>query len=345
MPRSTEGQIARIEPDGNLALREAVSLWAEATTAVTTMRRKEVLHDKELAVRSFFDFTDKHPADATPRDVQAWRAYMETQGLSPATVYARTSRLSSFFNWLMSDPQLAGAITANPVLLARPKAPRAYQGESTKALTDEKIQALGAIIKSKADAGNVTAKRDYALFLFYMVTGLRRSEVINLRGSDIEEEEGGTLILHGKVKGSDYVERELCDPEAQTALKECLISTGRLSALGRKSPLWTRHDRAGKPGAPLTSHAFAHNLKLYAREAGIKKIHVHQLRHTFGRMVADETGSLDEVQEALGHRNRSTTRVYVQRITRKRDKHSRRISERLRKPPDKIEPSKHENPD
>lgn len=34
---------------------------------------------------------------------------------------------------------------------------------------------------------------------------------------------------------------------------------------------------------------------------------------------------------ALGHRNRSTTRVYVQRITRKRDKHSRRISERIRK--------------
>lgn len=329
MSGSAELQIARIEPDGELALRAAVSLWAEATTAVTTQRRKEVLHDKELAVRNFFDFTGKNPAEATPKDVQAWRSHMETQGLSPATVYSRTSRLSSFFNWLMSDPQLAGVISANPVLLARPKAPRAYQGESTKALTDEKTHALGAVIKAKADAGSVTAKRDYALFLFYMVTGLRRSEVINLRGSDIEEE-GGALILHGKVKGSDYVERELCDPEAQAALKDYLRTAGRLSALGRKSPLWTRHDRAGKPGAPLTSHAFAHNLKVYAREAGIKKIHVHQLRHTFGRMIADETGSLDEVQEALGHRNRSTTRVYVQRITRKRDKFSRRISERIR---------------
>lgn len=330
MSSATEDKIARIELDGNLALRAAVSLWAEATTAVTTQRRNEVLHDKELAVKSFFDFTGKSPADATPKDVHAWRSHLEGQGLSHATVYARTSRLSSFFNWLMSDPQLAGAIMANPVLLARPKAPRAYQGESTKALADEKIQALGAVIKAKADAGSVTAKRDYALFLFYMVTGLRRSEVINLRGSDIEEE-GGSLILHGRVKGSDYVERELCDPEAQAALKAYLSAAGRLSALGRKSPLWTRHDRAGKPGAPLTSHAFAHNLKIYAREAGIKKIHVHQLRHTFGRMVADETGSLDEVQEALGHRNRSTTRVYVQRITRKRDKHSRRISERIRR--------------
>jgi integrase len=195
-------------------------------------------------------------------------------------------------------------------------------------LPDEKIQALAAIIKAKADAGSVTAKRDYALFLLYMVTGLRRSEIINLRGSDIEEE-GGVLILRGKVKGGDYVERELRDTEAQDALKEYLSASGRPRLLGTKAPVWTRHDRAGKPGAPLTSHAFSHNLKIYASEAGIKKIHVHQLRHTFGRMVADESGSLDEVQEALGHSNRSTTRVYVQRITRKRDKHSRRISERI----------------
>jgi integrase/recombinase XerC len=317
------------------ALITATDLWANATTAATTQRRDEVMHDKVAAVMGFFNFIEKNPAEATPGDVQAWRTHLESMEskdggrLKPATVYARISRLSSFYAWLMSEPQLAGTITANPVLLARPKAPRAYQGESTKALTDEKVQTLGAVIKAKADAGSVTAKRDYALFLFYMVTGLRRSEVINLRGSDIEEE-GGVLILHGKVKGSDYVERELCDPEAQAALKDYLVAAERLSALGRKAPIWTRHDRAGKRGAPLTSHAFAHNLKIYAREAGIKKIHVHQLRHTFGRMVADETGSLDEVQEALGHRNRSTTRVYVQRITRKRDKHSRRISERIR---------------
>jgi integrase len=325
-----------VKADQKLALRTAADLWAEATTAATTQRRGEVMHDKVAAVRGFFAFTGKAPADATPGDVQAWRVHLESrrprggEPLRPATVYARISRLSSFYEWLMSDRRLAGEITANPVLLARPKAPRAYQGESTKALPDEKVQALGAVIKARADAGSVTAKRDYALFLLYMVTGLRRSEVINLRGSDIEEE-GGVLILRGKVKGGDYVERELCDPEAQAALKEYLKAAGRLRALGTKVPLWTRHDRAGKPGAPLTSHAFSHNLKLYAQEAGIKKIHVHQLRHTFGRMVADDSGSLDEVREALGHSNRSTTRVYVRRITRKKDKHSRRISERIRK--------------
>jgi site-specific recombinase XerC len=46
-------------------------------------------------------------------------------------------------------------------------------------------------------------------------------------------------------------------------------------------------------------------------------------------MVAEDTGSLAETQEALGHRNLATTRVYVQRIAVKRDKHSESISKRL----------------
>jgi integrase/recombinase XerD len=312
------------------ALRTATELWAEATTAATTQRRDEVRHDKVAAVLGFFDFIKQYPSAVRSTDVQAWRAQLEAENLMPATIYARVSRLSSFYTWAMKHAQVAAEITANPVILARPKAPRAYQGESTRALTDEQMQQLVAVAKEKADSGSVCAKRDYALLLLYSVTGLRRSEVIYLRGTDVEQE-GDKFILRGRVKGSDYVEREMCDTDAQAALKEYLRASKRLSVLGTKAPLWTRHDRAGKPGAPLTSHAFAHNLKVYAAEAGIKKIHIHQLRHTYGRMVADETGSLDEVQEALGHRNRSTTRVYVQRITRKRDKHSRRISERLRK--------------
>jgi hypothetical protein len=46
-------------------------------------------------------------------------------------------------------------------------------------------------------------------------------------------------------------------------------------------------------------------------------------------MVAEETGSMMETQDALGHRNLSTTRAYVQRISVKRDKHSEHISKRL----------------
>ncbi|HEX8189389.1 MAG TPA: tyrosine-type recombinase/integrase, partial [Pyrinomonadaceae bacterium] len=90
------------------------------------------------------------------------------------------------------------------------------------------------------------------------------------------------------------------------------------------------HDRAGVPGAPLTSRAFVENLKDYAQEAGLAHIHLHQTRHTYARIVAEETGSFIEAQEALDHENQATTRVYVQRITVKKDRHGSKVSSRIK---------------
>jgi integrase len=98
---------------------------------------------------------------------------MERRGLKPATVYARVSRVSAFFRWLMADPQLAGFIRGNPAAQARPRYPRPYQSESTKALSDEEMNRLLAIVRRLADSGSVVGKRDYALLLFYFLTGVR----------------------------------------------------------------------------------------------------------------------------------------------------------------------------
>lgn len=92
----------------------------------------------------------------------------------------------------------------------------------------------------------------------------------------------------------------------------------------RSVPLWTRHDRAGKPGAPLTSHTFVLNKKGYARDAGLKEFHLHQMRHTLARLVAEQTGSIIETRDAPGHRNAATTRVYVPRMVTKSAKSSGR---------------------
>jgi site-specific recombinase XerC len=97
------------------------------------------------------------------------------------------------------------------------------------------------------------------------------------------------------------------------------------------SPLWTRHDRAGRPGAGLSSRSFANNLKKYATAAGLEHVHLHQTRHSHARIVAEETGRFVETQEALDHENASTTRVYVQRITVKADKQSGKIASRMKR--------------
>jgi integrase/recombinase XerC len=317
-------------PDPEAALRNAVTLWAEQNTRPETLDRAEKLRDKVSAVTSFFDFAGKHPGEVTHEEVSRWRWEMEGRGLKPATVYARVSRVSAFYRWLMGDPQLSRFIRSNPATQARPRYPRPYQSESTKALSDEEMNSLLAVVRRLAASGSVVGKRDYALLLFYFLTGLRRSEVIGLRGKDLEVRDG-TLVIKYRRKGGKFTAREVSDPTAYESLKDYLGAAGRLNALSSERPLWTRHDRAGKPGAPLTSRAFVENLKGYAKEAGLSHIHLHQTRHTYARIIAEETGSFIEAQEALDHENQATTRVYVQRIAVKKDRHGSKVSARIGK--------------
>jgi integrase len=315
--------------DSGLAIRNAVVFWAEATTRAEVYDRKDKLKDKVQVVTRFFAFIGKHPADVTPADVVAWRSYLESQDQTQATVYARVSRISSFYKWLMSDPQLGSQIKFNPAAPARPRCPRPYQSDSVKDLTDEEMNSLLEIVRELASAGSIVAKRDYALLLLYFLTGMRRNEVIALRGTDVELNDAGMVIKYRR-KGGKYMKRAVDDPAAREAMLNYLLVSGRSNVIGSERPLWTRHDRAGKPGAPLTSRAFAENLKLYARKVGIQKINVHRTRHTFARIVAEETGSYLETQEALDHENAATTRIYVERITVKTDKHSRKVAERIK---------------
>jgi integrase/recombinase XerC len=313
----------------DLALLNAIHLWAAATTDSESNCCEELLKAKRQVVSSFFAFSKKDPEEVSPLDVQEWRRQLEERGFKQATVYARISRLSSFYEWAMKDPAIGRFITSNPARLARPKCPKPYQTESAKALDDEKLAALFRVVREKAETGDVVGKRDYALLLFFITTGMRRQEVIGLRGSDVELKKDD-LIVRCRVKGGDYVGRAINETLVREALLDYLKSCDRMNALGSNRPLWTRHDKAGRPGAPLSSHSFDKNLKRYAREAGIEKIHIHQTRHTFARIISEETGSIVETQDALGHKSLSTTRVYIGRIAVKRDKHSRQIAARLK---------------
>jgi integrase len=171
------------------------------------------------------------------------------------------------------------------------------------------------------------AKRDYALLLLYLATGLRRQEAISLRGKDVLV--GEMLVLEYRGKGGDYRSREVRERQVREALVHYLTAAGRLHALKTDAPLWTRHDRAGKPGEALSSHCFVKNLKKYAKEAGVEGFHLHRTRHTFARIVSEFTGDITATQNALDHQSRSTTRIYVQRIAVKRDLYSTMVRTEL----------------
>jgi len=321
------------------AVASAIDLWARSTTRDGD-RLDDLLRDKSRVVRHFFAFVGRRPQDATPPDVQRWLDELRERGIptvkqdgtvepgepfSAASVYAAASRVSSFYRWLMKDDALRGLIAHNPVDLARPKAPRAYEG--SQALTDDELAALLGVVKAKADAGELVALRDYALLLFFVLSGHRREEVLRLTWGNLKR--NGVLTVRFLNKGGDYTSEEvnlLC----WDALVDYLRAAGRLDAMTPAAPLWTVHDHSGlSTGAPLSSHAFAKNLKKYGKLAGLDAIHVHQLRHTFARLVGEDEGDMTKVQHALGHKNLATTRVYLPRVTTKRDTFSAGIARRL----------------
>lgn len=314
------GTIISKNMQSGAALAGAVAMWAATTTSAETDRGLDLVRDKTRAVTSFFEHVGSHPADVTPLDVREWIDKLENSGRAAATVYAMASRISSWYKWAMQDAKLAEVITHNPVTLARPKAPKAYRG--SQALSDEAITALLAAVPRDT----LTGRRDYAMLLFYLLTGHRRSEVCRLRWGDLER--NGTLTIRFLVKGGDY-ESEEVSLVCWDALMDYLQASGRFDSMDADTPLWVGHDRAGQASGALSSHSFAKNLKRYARLAGIEKIHVHQLRHTVARMVGDNTGDLGAVQHVLGHKNLATTRVYLRTISVKRDTHSAGIAARL----------------
>lgn len=327
-------QISKAGDQNAIALRAAVETWAESSTAHDSYKRGELIHTKKQAVSGFFAFVGHHlPEEVTTDDCRRWLEEMESRRLSAATIYARLSRLAAFYSWLMRDPLMGQHIRVNPARVVRPKRPRSYQNESAKAYTDDEMRRLLAVIREEADAGKITAKRDLALTLIYFLSGIRRSENISLRGTDIEIKPDGMVITYRR-KGGYYLGREVNDPSAREALLDYLRASDRTDVIGTPRPLWTRHDRAGRAGAPLTSHAYDKNLKAYAERAGVKDARVHRARHTFARLVAESAGSITEVQDALDHADLATTRVYVNRIGVKRDRHSRNIAAKLKQKAD-----------
>ena len=301
--------------------------WADTKTDPSSSRRHDLIRDKASAVVEFFNFCGKSPEQVTPGDVKLWQIELERKSLAPSTIYTKISKVSSFYEWMMKDPDISDRIKKNPVTLARPSAPKAYQSESTKSLTDDELISLLRCVKKSADSGSIAGKRDYAILIHFALTGRRRSEVIGLRWGDLRIND--VMEISYRVKGSTIETRLVREPAIRDSMLQYLNASGRLKNIKPENPLWTRHDRAGNPGKQISSHAFVKNLKRYAKGAGIGDIHLHQLRHTFARIAGDESGSLSEVQEALGHSSQTTTKIYLKRVGLRCDNFSSRIASRL----------------
>jgi len=257
---------------------------------------------------------------------------LKTQNLSDGTIYNRISALAQFFEYLRNEVGMMKFIPINPARVSLPKASKPFQSESVKALSREELGKLLDVVANHTIDKQPVHLRDYAILQFYVATGKRRAEIINLRGNSIEIKDG-RFFIKAKVKGGFFLNFELNDETTKNALFDYLAVTGRADIFGKDEPLWLRHDKgaASNKKKGLTSHGFARRMEVYATEAGIRHFHIHRLRHTFAKIVSEYSESMAETQEALGHSNIKTTQIYVQRLAVKKDKHSKSIRDALKK--------------
>ena len=147
--------------------------------------------------------------------------------------------------------------------------------------------------------------RDRAMLEFLYATGVRVSELVSIRRSDLIEKEELVRVFG---KGS----KERLVPVGKAAMQ----SVGTYAAEVRSR--WLRNRPAsdvlflGRGGKPLTRVAVWKILKVYASRAGIKKnVHPHVLRHSFATHMLEGGADLRSVQEMLGHADIATTQIYT----------------------------------
>jgi integrase/recombinase XerD len=148
-------------------------------------------------------------------------------------------------------------------------------------------------VNAMLNAANACSSRDYLMLRVLWRSGIRVSELVNIRPKDIEWDNGVVNIL--KAKGGKQ-RRILLDSETISMLSRYDSET----ELGDENRLF-----------PLTTRQVWHVVKKYGRMVGIDA-HPHTLRHSFAINMIRNGVDIRRVQLLLGHADIQTTTVYLQ---------------------------------
>ncbi|HAL49864.1 MAG: Recombinase [Candidatus Uhrbacteria bacterium GW2011_GWD2_41_121] len=164
---------------------------------------------------------------------------------------------------------------------------------------------LRRMLNATKDAKGLIGKRDRAVLEMLFSTGLRVSELSELRIKEINLKRGEFTV---RGKGSKHRIVFLSD-NARDAVAEYLDKRMDTSPY-----LFVSHDRAKKQRdiLPLSPRSIQRLVERYATAAGItKKITPHTLRHTFATDLLRNGADIRSVQAMLGHESITTTQIYT----------------------------------
>jgi len=286
--------------------------WMESIAAfVANKGSSQTRRVYRLVLHQFFVFTAKHPSNIKQSDVIRYRHQLENLHRAPSTIRQHLATISGYYSFCISRD----LTVYNPVKgVARPSV-HAYISASW--LTKDQAKKL----LSQPDRKTIKGKRDYAILLTLFLTGLRRSELANIRRGDIREK-GEKLYLTYICKGGAQLVRDI-PVKCWEAIDDYLVSSGR--EITDESPLFVAVTDAGEilrryygknchnGYHPISPEAIRQIVTYYSRRAfgGEIKVSPHTLRHTAATLLRKSGHSIEEVQSFLKHRRIDTTRRYL----------------------------------
>jgi len=244
---------------------------------------------KFLLARGLTHFNDVRSAD-----IIAYLTGLQQEKLSSLTVARNLSALRMFHRYLMSE----NITHSNPTdTISSPR----LASRLPIVMDQFEIEKLIA----QPDTTTPLGMRDRALLEFAYATGVRVSELISVKLSDLFFDEQVARIF-GKGSKARIV------PVGEQAIASVseYCSTSRPVLLKEDHRVTTLF--VNSRGKPLTRMGFWKILRKYVLEAGIKKhVSPHTIRHSFATHLIEGGADLRAVQEMLGHVNIASTQIYT----------------------------------
>lgn len=291
------------EPGDRYGLRTLTATWLVSQRSPKT--RKAYFGDLSLYL-GWCDADDLDPTQAYHADLMRYRAWLTG---SPATVRRRLAALSSWYKVLLINRK----VDHNPLDgVTRPAVNRDESSAASLDVAEMKVLLLTAdrlAVASQAHGRwrTLIAYRDRAVLRLLADLGPRRAEICTLDLADLSTNRGHRTLRY-VGKGSKQRERPI-PAHAIEALDEYLEIRG-----DTPGPLFvTLNGGRGEYGRIDPKHGVWEVVRKIARLAGLpqaERLGAHSLRHSFATNALDHGVPLAFVQDAMGHADPRTTRIY-----------------------------------
>ena len=247
---------------------------------MTARRFKEATQrDYVRHVRNFAAFLRRSPDSATSEDLRLFQVHLGQQKIGAVTINAAISALRFFFNVTIERPDLVRLLK---IVHEPRKAPVVLSQE-------EMVRLLEAAPGLKYRAA----------FSVAYGAGLRVSEVVALKVSDIDSERMTLRVEQGKGQRDRYV---MLSPQLLGVLREWQSA----------AQPWAWLFPGQNPVNPMTARQLDRAVHAAARDAGIaKRVTPHTLRHSFATHLLEQNVDIRVIQVLLGHAKLETTALYT----------------------------------